>query len=70
MNRTITQRSKKLRQQYESSLLAANLHRTVKNVNEKLELENLKLKEKIEKMQSVYRQTRKNSDFSMPSQIT
>lgn len=36
MNRTITQRSKKLRQQYESSLIAANPHRTVKNVNEQL----------------------------------
>jgi hypothetical protein len=35
--------------------------------SERIEQENAKLKEKLEKMKSVYKQSRKHSDLSLPS---
>ncbi len=73
MNRTITHHSSKLRQQYEPSLLGINNSQknTIKAIDQdKIQLENLKLKEKIDKMKSVYKTIRKHSELGLNANFT
>jgi regulator of replication initiation timing len=72
MHKTISDHSKRIRQQYESSLLAG-IHpekpQRRGGESDRIELENSKFREKIGKMKSVYKQTRKNSDLSLPPHL-
>ncbi len=58
--------------QYESALLgniAADRPARRDGESERIEAENAKLKEKLEKMKSVYKRSRKQSDISLPSHL-
>jgi len=74
MNRTITQHTKKIKQQYEPlNTIIPSTQRTFRSTSkggelDKIEMENAKMKFKIDNMKSVYRNFRRNSEINLNNQ--
>ena len=74
MNRTITQHTKKIKQQYEPlNTILPPTQRTNRSTTkggelDKIEMENAKMKFKIDNMKSIYRNFRRNSEIDVNNQ--